>query len=166
MKKIIRLTESDLTRIIKRVINESNQLNEIGEYDMDMITKYWGNVIEKVNIKGFELSLVKFPLGKTVSLTFNDKGYFKPGEQKKQPSEYDGRDIMKIFRSFKPYIIDWIDKYDSFHIGSTNKKRVEYYHKWLCDDLNCGDIKMIPGFNPGEPQYSFELKSKRSDQDI
>lgn len=33
MKKIIRLTESDLTRIIKRVINESNQLNE-GEEEL------------------------------------------------------------------------------------------------------------------------------------
>jgi aryl carrier-like protein len=33
MKKIIRLTESDLTRIIKRVINESNRLNE-GEEEL------------------------------------------------------------------------------------------------------------------------------------
>jgi aryl carrier-like protein len=33
MKKIIRLTESELTRIIKRVINESSQLNE-GEEEL------------------------------------------------------------------------------------------------------------------------------------
>ena len=28
MKKIIRLTESDLTRIIKRIINETKEVNE------------------------------------------------------------------------------------------------------------------------------------------
>lgn len=157
MKKIIKLTESDLTRIIKRVITESNQLNEIGDYDMDLITKHGGNVIEKVNIKGFELSLVEFPLGKSVSLTFNDKGYTKPGEQKKQPSEYDGRDIIRIFREFKLYVKEWVDKYGLIHVGSANKKRVEYYYKWLCNDLNCGKVNEFLGFNPNEPQYSFEI---------
>lgn len=37
MKKIIRLTESDLTRIVKRVIEEQNQLNEnvtFGDYTL------------------------------------------------------------------------------------------------------------------------------------
>jgi phosphoribosyl-ATP pyrophosphohydrolase len=29
MKKVIRLTETDLTRIVKRVIKESNELTEI-----------------------------------------------------------------------------------------------------------------------------------------
>ena len=157
MKKIIRLTESDLNRIIKRVINETNELNEIGDYDMDLITKNEGNVIEKENIKGFELSLIEFPVGKTVSLTYNDKNSLGPGEQRKQPSEYEGRDIVRIFRQFKPYIKNWVDKYGLIHIGSTNERRTDYYRKWLCDDLYCSPIRVRVGFNRNEPQYSFEV---------
>ena len=157
MKRIIKLTESDLTRIIQRVINETNELNEIGDDDMELITKNWGKIIEKVNIKGFELSLIRFPLGKIVSLTYNDKGSLGPGEQRKQPSEYEGKDIIRIFREFKPYIKDWVDKYGEILVGSTNKRRTDYYHRWLCGDLKCSKIHELPGFNLGEPQYSFQV---------
>ena len=34
MKKVIRLTESDLTRIVKRVIKEQNQLNGEEVYEI------------------------------------------------------------------------------------------------------------------------------------
>jgi hypothetical protein len=152
MKKIIKLTESDLKKIIKSVINE------IGDYDMDLINQHEGKVIEQVNIKGYELSLVEFPMGKTVSLTYNNKGYFKPGEQNKQPMEYKGGDIVNVFKTLKPYIIDWVKKYNRIFVGTTNKKRINYYHKWICDDMECSRIMELPGFNPGEPQYSFWVK--------
>jgi hypothetical protein len=152
MKKIIRLTESDLKKIIKSVINE------IGDYDMDLISQYRGKVIEQVNIKGYELSLIDFPMGKTVSLTYNDKGYSKPGEQNKQPMEYKGGDTVNIFKTLKPYIIDWVKKYGIIFIGTTNKRRINYYHKWICDDMECGQVIVLPEFNPNEPQYSFWVK--------
>ena len=33
MKKIVRLTEKDLTRIVKRVINETSRINETSPFD-------------------------------------------------------------------------------------------------------------------------------------
>jgi hypothetical protein len=158
MKRVVRLTESDLTRIVRRVIKESNELNEIGEFDMNIIQRHGGDVVESVNIGGFELALVHFKyVGYTISLTYNDKTYFKPESQKKQPTEYEGRDIVKIFRQFKPYVMDWIKKYKKISVGSTNKRRVQYYHKWICGDANCDEIKQYHDLHPGEPQYSFTI---------
>lgn len=159
MKKIIRLTESDLTQIVRRIIKESSELSEIGDYDMNIITNNMGKVIESVNHNGYELSLVKFPMGKSISLTYNNKGYFKPNEQMKQSMEYSGRDILKIFRGLKPHIIEWVNKYGKLHVGSINKRRVDYYYNWLCDDLKCGDINKGPGMNKGETQYFFTINN-------
>ena len=136
-----------------------SELNEIGDYDMDLISKNYGKVLESVNFEGYELSLVGFPMGKSLSLTFNNKGYFKPGEQMKQPTEYKGRDILKIFRKFKPYVLDWARKYGEIHVGSINKQRVSYYHNWLCGDLKCSDVNSTPGFNRGEMQHFFTIDS-------
>jgi hypothetical protein len=69
--------------------------------------------------------------------------------------EYSGGDILKIFRSFKPYIIGWVKKYGEIYVGSTNKQRVDYYHKWLCNDLKCGGINQNPGLNKNETNYFY-----------
>ena len=45
MKKIIKLTERDLTRIVKRVINENNRLKN---------EKYINDILDKINTSGIE----------------------------------------------------------------------------------------------------------------
>jgi hypothetical protein len=147
----------NIKKIIREEIEENIKINEIGDYDMNIITNNRGKVIELINQSGYELSLIKFPKGKSISLTYNNKGYFKPKEQMKQSMEYSGGDILKIFRSFKPYIIGWVKKYGEIYIGSTNKQRVNYYHKWLCNDLKCGGINQNPGLNKNETNYYFTI---------
>lgn len=56
MKKIIRLTESDLTRIIKRVINESNQLNE-GEEELKKMEELISQGLDP--LKAYYISQIK-----------------------------------------------------------------------------------------------------------
>ena len=144
-----------IRKIIKQVITEERLINEIGDYDMSMIKQHGGRVLDSINIQGYELALVDFGIaGKTISLTYNDKGYFQPLQQQKQPSEYKGSSIVKIFRQFKPKVQEWVSKYGSIVIGSTNAERVQKYRKWLCHDLKCSDIP-VNKMPHGESQYGF-----------
>lgn len=144
-----------IRKIIKQVITEERLLNEIGDFDMSAIKKYGGRVLDSINVQGYELALVDFGImGKTISLTYNDKGYFQPLQQQKQPSEYKGSDIVKIFRQFRPKVQEWVNKYGSIVVGSTNKERVQKYRKWLCLDLKCSDIP-VNKMPHGELQYGF-----------
>ncbi len=50
MKKIIRLTESDLTRIVKRVIKEDNEEDEMEDMGMSItIRDIFDEVVESIN---------------------------------------------------------------------------------------------------------------------
>jgi hypothetical protein len=148
-----------IRKIIKQVITEERLINEIGDYDMSMIKKYGGRVLDSINIQGYELALVDFGIaGKTISLTYNDKGYFQPLQQQKQPSEYKGSDIVKIFNQLKPKALEWVNKYKRITIGSTNESRVRKYHKWLCSDLKCTPVEKGPEMPHGESQYAFVIE--------
>jgi hypothetical protein len=63
MKKIIRITESDLTRIVKRVIKESNELTEIGGISTD--ARSWSEIIvskiKENNFYDFKIEGKEFP---------------------------------------------------------------------------------------------------------
>jgi hypothetical protein len=56
MKKIIRLTESDLTRIVRRVINERQYLNEGMDPRIDTLLN---NIVTQVNSKIAEINKSK-----------------------------------------------------------------------------------------------------------
>ena len=45
MKRIIRLTERDLTRIVKRVINEMDDENEYGNYSLNELLEKAKNIM-------------------------------------------------------------------------------------------------------------------------
>jgi hypothetical protein len=73
MKKTIRLTESDLVRIVKRVINENNELKEIGGISME--SRNWSEILISkikesegkdfiINGKDFPEVYEKFPVDK------------------------------------------------------------------------------------------------------
>ena len=148
-----------IRKIIRQVITEERLLNEIGEYDMSIIKKRNGRVLDSINIHGYELALVDFDFaGKTISLTYNDKGYFQPLQQQKQPSEYKGSDIVKIFRQLKPKVSEWVRKYGRIFVGSTNESRVRKYYKWLCSDLKCTPIQKMMDTSYGESQYAFVIE--------
>lgn len=148
-----------IRKIIKQVITEEGLLNEIGDYDMTMIKKHGARVLDSINIQGYELALVDFGIaGKTISLTYNDKGYFQPFQQQKQSSEYKGSDIIKIFRQLKPKALEWVNKYGRITVGSTNEVRVQKYHKWLCSDLKCTSVQKIGEMPHGESQYAFVIE--------
>ena len=55
MKKIIKLTERDLTRIVKRVINERRYLMEGDEAD-SRLTTLFNNIVKQVNSKIAEIN--------------------------------------------------------------------------------------------------------------
>jgi hypothetical protein len=63
MKKVIRLTESDLARIVKRIIKESNELTEIGGISTD--ARIWSEIliseIKKSGGKDFTIDGNDFP---------------------------------------------------------------------------------------------------------
>lgn len=54
MKKIIRLTERDLNRIVKRVISEENENNKYEPITLDLIKEYI-----KENLEGYDLSDIR-----------------------------------------------------------------------------------------------------------
>ncbi len=147
----------NLGRVIKE---ELKKLSEISDYDKSVINKHNGRVIEIINQNGYELALVDFGgiVGKTISLTYNNKEYFKPNQQQKQPTEYGGRDFIKISKHFFGVIKEWVDKYGKLSIGSTNKQRTEYYHNWLCSKLTCGSFKEYGKLPHGESQYGFTIE--------
>jgi hypothetical protein len=73
MKKTIRLTESDLTRIVKRVISESTEINEIGGISLE--SRSWSEIVVSkikesggkdftINGKDFPEVYEKFPVDK------------------------------------------------------------------------------------------------------
>jgi hypothetical protein len=145
-----------MKNLIRKIIKEE-LITEIGDYDMNMIKTHGGKVLDSVNINGYELALVDFFQGKSVSLTYNDRGYSKPYQQQKQPSEYKGSDMLKIYRQFKLKVMDWAKKYGLMYVGSTNKSRVQKYHNWLCSDLKCSEISKQNDMPNGESQYVFTL---------
>lgn len=56
MKKVIRLTESDIIRLVKRVINESeNELNNPN--DGELKNPYWNEIKNNLVRKGFKFSM-------------------------------------------------------------------------------------------------------------
>jgi hypothetical protein len=56
MKKVIRLTESDLIRLVKKVINESeNELNNPN--DGELKNPYWNEIKNNLVPKGFKFSM-------------------------------------------------------------------------------------------------------------
>lgn len=75
MKKIIRLTESDLVRIVKRVINESEDVNERSlaiEFVVSTERAERQEIIDKVKEMGLDFELFKEFVGK-----FKTRGTFK-----------------------------------------------------------------------------------------
>ena len=71
MKKIIRLTENDLTRIVKRVISEQES-----NYWEDEVKKFAQEIAKKLNGKQISASEAKYD-GSTVIGSYN--GYFVRG---------------------------------------------------------------------------------------
>jgi len=73
MKKIVRLTENDLTRIVKRVIRESKEINEIGGISSG--ARSWSEIL---------VSKIKESFGK--DFTINGKDF--PEVYEKFPADY------------------------------------------------------------------------------
>ena len=80
MKKIIRLTESNLVRIVKRVINENNELKEIGGITTNSRT--WSEIL---------ISKIKESFGK--DFTINGKDF---------PEAYENFSVDTFKVNFKP----------------------------------------------------------------
>lgn len=99
------------------------------------------------------MSLIDFGIsGRTISLTSDNKDYFKPKSQDKQSTN--NQNIITSFRKMKDVINKWVEKYNNISIGSSNKKRAEYYHKWLSDTFTCTSIKSF-GINPITEEEMF-----------
>lgn len=54
MSRIVRLTETDLNRIVKRVISEENENNKYEPITLDLIKEYI-----KENLEGYDLSDIR-----------------------------------------------------------------------------------------------------------
>ena len=105
MKKIVRLTESDLTRIVRRVLKENVDdeklnkiLDKITEYGMESLTKqellYLD--ISSTNVGGKEVLTNKNNLSDKIIKSIK-KPYFKDLIKTKVPKEYWGDIFSKIF---------------------------------------------------------------------
>ena len=75
MKRVIRLTESDLTRIVRRVINERQQLTEqvVGDYFNTMNSTFSSQIAAYVNA-GYVLPVtLKLNSDGTISILWNNQ---------------------------------------------------------------------------------------------
>jgi hypothetical protein len=59
MKKIVRLTESDLTRLVKRIVLETNEENKPKKTDATT-NPYWKQLVPKLKALGFTEKLERF----------------------------------------------------------------------------------------------------------
>ena len=112
MKKIIRLTESDLTRIVKRVIKENESYDDFEFIDANSygIVEH-GNVI--IEIDGEEIILT------IEESSHGDFRVFLDDMDKKDliPSEFDGKTEDEITNS------EFVDAVRDFYEATTREKR-------------------------------------------
>ena len=130
------------------------KITEISQKNLDVITQNNGKIIELVELSGYDLVLIDYGHTKHVSLTFKDKDY----ESEKSATEYGGTDFVKIMRNFINIVLDWAKKYGKLVVGSGNRKRTEYYHKWLCDKMRCTTI-----WADGSKQTGFVVNISKKD---
>lgn len=122
-------------------------LKEIALNDLEKVKKHGGKVIDSFKIGNYDLTLVEFSWGKTVSLTSNDKEYFIPQGMDKTPTDNSPKDILPNLRQIIKKVGEWINKYGTLEIGSSNKRNTEYYKNWLGKEFNVGEIE-DQGINP------------------
>lgn len=137
-------------------------LKEISKSDASIINFTKGKVIETFKINNYEIGLVKFEEGGILSayLTSDDKDIIFPGASDKKPTTNTNKTIITSFREMKKVLIQWAKKYGGFYVGSDNKSKVEFYHKWLCNDLKCTPIKNIGHSHIyKKDQYDFYVKA-------
>jgi len=95
MKKVIRLTESDLARIVKRVIKESNRGYLMEEVAKDLCLTLATRIVDALNTKINEFK-TKNPNTPTSTFTVKNAGRWstKEGETPKYGIFYAGKDLF------------------------------------------------------------------------
>jgi hypothetical protein len=95
MKKVIRLTESDLARIVKRVIKESNRGYLMEEVAKDLCLTLVTRIVDALNTKINEFK-TKNPNTPTSTFTVKNAGRWstKEGETPKYGIFYAGKDLF------------------------------------------------------------------------
>jgi hypothetical protein len=102
MKKIIRLTESDLMRIVKRIINEGNLDKSTKTKDFDVkLDKFQDNVKNFLKSKDCDVKQVgdDFEVhsdDKTIQIMFRKTGIKIKKEGEKFAKEFDFKEMGKI----------------------------------------------------------------------
>ena len=97
--------------------------------DLEKIETEGGKVIESSKIGVYELALVKFDWGLTISLTSNDKEYLVPQGMDKIPTSSSIKDVLPVMRQFINKTKEWINKYGEIYIGSANREKAKFYYK-------------------------------------
>jgi len=132
MKKIVRLTESDLTRIVKRVIQEDKEKfkayygndmpkNPLRKLEREISKKGYDSKLSGINLDFIKISL---PNEEDLQVTVNDKGQYIV--QPRSARNEDDRVLLKTPQrhsgSFEDTLESGIDHVISFLNRKTKKK--------------------------------------------
>jgi peptidoglycan hydrolase-like protein with peptidoglycan-binding domain len=109
-KKIIRLTESDLTNIVKRIIKEQNELNSEEVFEIQTaLNDYFKMKNTKVNGKPFKIQVdSKWGKETTDALRMFQRGEKIKDDGKVGPETYTAFRKLGLNQNIIEKIIDWI----------------------------------------------------------
>jgi hypothetical protein len=141
MKRIVRLTESDLTRIVKRVIKENNRNNNSFEPDvfyfgLRKLARELQNAGYNAKHTGINMDFITvvIPKQEDLQITLNDEGQFVV-----QPRSAKHRDDKVLYKSIKTYKGEFAD-----NLESGIKDIISYFNFESKKD----DWKLKPGPRP------------------
>jgi hypothetical protein len=138
MKKIIRLTESDLTRIVRRVIKENNNSFEpdVFYFGLRKLARELQSAGYDAKHTGINMDFVTvvIPKQEDLQITLNDEGQFVV-----QPRSAKHRDDKVLYKSIKTYKGEFAD-----NLESGIKDIISYFNFESKKD----DWKLKPGPRP------------------
>jgi len=147
VKKIIRLTESDLTHIVKRVINENSKrdvfIELIKKNGWDQAAEYVGGVENLKKLTGIETTMDFLNLFNDMNGVKSEENpnwiLFKYGPEKTMIS-YN----IKKRRVYVNYRDIWTILFNDFEIINESKVN-KLITKWLDEVYNIRDVEILRG---------------------